>query len=352
MNLPVSGALLMKSITKTTRFCPAFYLLGVFCLPAQAALKCANGDGSATLVDISNRVKVTPGTPVGTTLFSQTFTGLKARCSLTTATGSAETAYFSRPNLSTALGGGLTLFVTYKGNRNSTAANISTGVMVSDRSAFLGLASSFWQEVSLDPVTVEIVKTGTTGTTSPGTASANMTIGSVGSTMQTSDKAIFYLRGANTIGYLAETCKVPTPASFDVSLGSVGISGSSGFGSGVGSTSQAKDFAINLSCDTAVSGAFKVMMQLDGTPVSGLANQGVLALTNSGASGVASGVGVQVLQGASGTPVSFATPWQVGAFPVSASLINVPFSARYYQTAARVTPGSANSSMTYTISYQ
>ncbi|MEX1843596.1 fimbrial protein [Enterobacter cloacae] len=338
----------MNIITKTTRFSPAFYLLGLFCFPAQAALKCANGDGSATLIDLSNRVKVTPGTPVGTTLFSQTFTGLKAKCSLTTATGSAETAYFSRPNLSTALGGGLTLFVTYKGNRNSTAANISTGVMVSDRSAFLGLASSFWQEVSLDPVTVEIVKTGTTGATS---ASANITIGSVGSTLQTSDKAIFYLRGANTISYMAETCTVPTPASFDVSLGSVGVS-SSGFGSGVGSTSAAKDFSINLSCDTGVSGAFKVMMQLDGTPVSGLENQGVLALTNSGASGVAGGVGVQVLNKANSTPVSFAKPWQVGAYPISASLITVPFSARYYQTAASVTPGTANSSMTYTISYQ
>ncbi len=351
MILPVSGVWLMNINIRNRLFCSALCLLGVLCTPVQAALKCANGDGASTIIDIANAVKVTPGTPVGTTLFSQTFTGVKVRCSLTTATGGTETAYFSRPNLSTALGSGLTLFVTYKGNRNSTAGNISTGVVVTDRSAFLGLASSFWQQVSLDPITIEIVKTGTTGTTAPGTVTANLTVGSVGSTLQSSDKATFFLRGANTIGYLAETCKVPTPASFDVSLGTVGVS-SSGFGSGIGSTSAAKDFAINLNCDTAVSGAFKVMMQLDGTPVSGLANQGVLALTGSGSNGVAGGVGVQVLQGANKTPAAFAKPWQVGAFPISSSLITVPFSARYYQTAATVTPGTANSSMTYTISYQ
>jgi hypothetical protein len=319
---------------------------------AQAALKCANGDGSATLVDLASSVKVTPSTPIGTTLFSQTFTGIKAKCSLTTATGSGETAYFVRPNLSTTLGGGLTLFITYNGNRNSTAANISTGVTVTDRSAFLGLTSSFWQDVALGPITVEIKKTGATGTSAPGTVNANLTIGSVGSTLQTSDKALYYLRGGNTIGYLAETCKVPSPASFDVQLGSIAANSSSGFGSGVGSTSTAKDFAIALSCDTAISGAFKVMLQLDATPVSGLADQGVLALTNAGTLGVAGGVGVQVLNRTTSTPVALATPWLVGNFPMSSSLINVPFSARYYQTAARVTPGTANSSMTYTISYQ
>ncbi|WP_167796643.1 fimbrial protein [Serratia proteamaculans] len=320
--------------------------------PAQAALKCANGDGSATLVDLASAVKVTPSTPLGTTLFSQTFTGIKARCSLTTATGSGETAYFVRPNLSAALGGGLTLFVTYNGKRDSAAANISTGIIVTDRSAFLGLVPSFWQEVSLAPITIEIVKTAATGTAAPGSVSANLTIGSVGSTLQTSDKALYYLRGANTIGYVAETCKVPTPASFEVPLGNVATSTSSGFGSGVGSTSTAKDFAIALSCDTAVSGAFKVMMQLDGTPATGLATQGVLALKDAGGKGVAGGVGVQVLNRTTSSPVTFATPWLVGNFPMSSSLINVPFSARYYQTAASVTPGTANSSMTYTLSYQ
>jgi type 1 fimbria pilin len=317
---------------------------------AQADLKCATGDGSATLVDLASSVKVTPSTPIGTTLFSQTFTGIKAKCSTSTLRETA-TAYFVRPNLSTVLGSGLTLFVTYNGNRNSTAGNISTGVTVNNNSAFLGLPSSSWQDVALGPITVEIVKTGATGTSAPGTVSANLTIGSVGSTLQTSDKALYYLRGGNTIGYLAETCKVPSPASFNVELGNIAAS-TSGFGSGVGSTSTAKDFAIALSCDTAISGAFKVMLQLDATPVSGLASQGVLALTDAGKPGVAGGVGVQVLNRTTSTPVALATPWLVGNFPMSSSLINVPFSARYYQTAARVTPGTANSSMTYTISYQ
>lgn len=318
---------------------------------AQADLKCATGDGSATLVDLASSVKVTPSTPIGTTLFSQTFTGIKAKCSTSTLRETA-TAYFVRPNLSTVLGSGLTLYVTYNGNRNSTAGNISTGVTVTNNSAFLGLPSSSWQDVTLGPITVEIVKTGATGTSAPGTVSANLTIGSVGSTMQSSDKALYYLRGGNTIGYLAETCKVPSPASFEVPLGSTAVNSSSGFGSGVGSTSTAKDFAIALSCDTAISGAFKVMLQLDATPVSGLASQGVLALTNAGASGVAGGVGVQVLNRTTSTPVALATPWLVGNFPMSSSLINVPFSARYYQTAAKITPGTADSSMTYTISYQ
>lgn len=351
MTMPTQGSSIMKISRVNAIVMSAIGTLWLVGSPVQAALKCANGDGSATLIDLATSVKVTPSTPIGTTLFSQTFPGIIAKCSTSTLRETA-TAYFVRPNLSTALGSGLTLFVTYKGIRSSTAGNISTGVTVTNNSAFLGLPSSSWQDVALGSITLEIVKTGTTGTSAPGTVSANLTVGSVGSTLQTSDKALYYLRGANTISYVAETCKVPSPASFEVPLGNIAASSTSGFGSGVGSTSPAKDFSIALSCDTAISGAFKVMLQLDATPVSGLAAQGVLALTNAGASGVAGGVGVQVLNRPTSTPVTLATPWLVGNFPMSSSLINVPFSARYYQTVARVSPGTANSSMTYTISYQ
>lgn len=318
---------------------------------AHADLKCELGDSSGTLLDLGGaaaQLKITPSTPIGTTLFSQTFTGLTAKCSLTTATGSSETAYFVRPNLAAALGSnGLSLYVTYNSNRNNTAVNLSTGTVVTNRSAFLGLPSSSWQSVSLGPVTIEVVKTGATTATSPTGISANIIAFSVGSTLKGGDKANYFLRGANGIVYQTETCKVNTPANFEVQLGSVAVSSKSGFGSGTGSTSTATNFNIGLTCDTAVSGKFDIMLQLDGTAVSGLASSGVLALTAGGATGL----GVQVRKG-DDTTVAFATPWKIGSYPATSSTLTLPFSARYYQTQAKVTPGAANSSMTYTLSYQ
>jgi type 1 fimbria pilin len=119
-------------------------------------------------------------------------------------------------------------------------------------------------------------------------------------------------------------------------------------GSGIGQTSPSTAFNLQLNCEALLSGTFDVMMQLDGDAADGLSDVGVVSLNSTS---TASGVGVQILN-ESQQPVALAAPYRVAAYPLSSALITVPLYARYYQTAATITPGSANAVATYTISYQ
>ena len=113
--------------------------------------------------------------------------------------------------------------------------------------------------------------------------------------------------------------------------------------SSVGSTSSGTAFTIPLTCPSA---GVSVKMQLDGTTVSGYNN--ALALSDSGSNGVASGYGVQVLTGSS--PVIIGTPTQVAT--TTSGQVNVPLTARYIKTAASSSSGTANSTATFTMTYQ
>jgi len=90
------------------------------------------------------------------------------------------------------------------------------------------------------------------------------------------------------------------------------------------------------------------MMQLDGDASSGLSEAGVVALNTTS---TASGVGVQILN-ENQQPIALATPFNIASYPLSSALITVPLYARYYQTAAKINPGTANAVATYTLSYQ
>ncbi|MBW1250804.1 fimbrial protein [Pseudomonas tolaasii] len=112
---------------------------------------------------------------------------------------------------------------------------------------------------------------------------------------------------------------------------------------GVGPSTTSTSFSIGLDC---LAGS-KISMTISGTAdVSGV--QGVLALDPSTSPPAASGLGLQVLF--AGTPVTLGT-----AVPVMnsapAGAVTIPMTARYYQTAARVTGGPANSTATFTMTY-
>jgi len=73
----------------------------------------------------------------------------------------------------------------------------------------------------------------------------------------------------------------------------------------------------------------------------------------------ASGVGVQILNGTTvlGYGPDSAAPgntnqWYAGNIAVGTSRFTIPLSARYVQTGATVTPGTANAQATFTMSYQ
>lgn len=114
--------------------------------------------------------------------------------------------------------------------------------------------------------------------------------------------------------------------------------------SGVGSTQGEQSFDIVLECEKIANGV--VRLRMDGTPHSSNA-PGVLALTSSTA---ATGVGLQVLDGATNAPVDLGRPKQLAG--LTNGLNTLPYRVRYYQTSTPVGAGAALASVTLTLTYQ
>lgn len=150
--------------------------------------------------------------------------------------------------------------------------------------------------------------------------------------------SIYNAININTVTIINASCTVDT-SSITVPLGNV----YSSIFSTVGSTSNETAFTIPLTCPST---GVKVKIQLDGNTVSGSTT--ALALSNSGDNGVASGYGVQVITGSS--PIVIGTPTQVTTSTMGQ--INVPLKARYIKTSANSSSGTANSTATFTISYE
>ena len=107
--------------------------------------------------------------------------------------------------------------------------------------------------------------------------------------------------------------------------------------------------AFNVALKSCPAGINRVTYRIDAvTPIVNAANS-VVAL-NSGST--ATGVGVQLLDG-SGNVFPLGTPKGLGGYSTSTGGdYAIPFNARYYQTGAAVGPGSANTAMTFTMSYE
>lgn len=81
------------------------------------------------------------------------------------------------------------------------------------------------------------------------------------------------------------------------------------------------------------------------------ATTGIIRLDND--PNVATGIGIQLAQGsdASATPLNLSQMFRYDMLSSSVTNIIVPFQARYIQTADAVTPGPANSKLTFTVGY-
>lgn len=111
---------------------------------------------------------------------------------------------------------------------------------------------------------------------------------------------------------------------------------------GVGTTIREKDLAIPLVCDQFAS----VNVTFDGLQAAGYPN--ILALNP--VADAATGVGIQLLNKSTGTPVPLKSPISMGTAPGTGPL-DLEFTARYYQTADRVTGGPAGANATFTMTY-
>ena len=196
---------------------------------------------------------------------------------------------------------------------------------------YFRLNGANWQEN--DAVTLEIVKTGAIADGSVLNSGLLATFQAGPRGYGSISDAVIKL--ANSLTFTAPACQVSTP-NINVTLPTV----SSGAFSGVGSVTGATPFQIGLQCS---SGATVRITMTTATPVAG--QTGVIAPS----SGTTSGVGVQVLN-SSGNPVQFGNPAVIGATPNGSMTVN--YSARYFQTAPAVGPGTLGATATFTLSYQ
>jgi type 1 fimbria pilin len=116
---------------------------------------------------------------------------------------------------------------------------------------------------------------------------------------------------------------------------------------GMDSTTGDRRFSIKLRCQANPNLQKWVDLRLDATQDPSN-RQGVLRITQGGA-GIATGVGIQLL-GGDAQPVRFGKGMQVG--PMKNGSYDVPYTARYYQTAARIRPGRADGTATFTLEYR
>lgn len=105
----------------------------------------------------------------------------------------------------------------------------------------------------------------------------------------------------------------------------------------------------NVALNNCPAGLASIKYQVDAvTPVVNAANS-VVALDGSS---TATGVGVQLLDG-SGNVFPLGSPKPFGGYSsATGGSYTIPFRARYYQTGTAVGPGTANSAMTFTMTYQ
>jgi major type 1 subunit fimbrin (pilin) len=118
--------------------------------------------------------------------------------------------------------------------------------------------------------------------------------------------------------------------------------------SGVGYTTPTVAFDVNINACPAGS---LTTIQYQFIPVNAVidANNGLLALDSNA---TATGIALQLKDG-SDAPLKFNTPYTLAGYSKAAGgSYKVPLKAAYRQTAATVTPGSANAALTFTMTYQ
>ncbi|MBD8874257.1 fimbrial protein [Rhodanobacter sp. DHB23] len=111
---------------------------------------------------------------------------------------------------------------------------------------------------------------------------------------------------------------------------------------GTGATAGQTPFNVQLSCQTGASLSITLATANQQTGTTS-----VIAPT--AGNGYAGNVGVQLLDG-KGNPITFGTAISEGA--TSSGTMNLPFNARYYQTAPGATAGLVTATATYTLTYQ
>ncbi|WP_380182589.1 fimbrial protein [Kalamiella sp. sgz302252] len=320
-----------------------------FCLGAAVAqaagdvtLDCKKADTDTALDFSSLNLYISADIPPGTVLYSGKM-NIALLCALNNSQNNDQVElYFKRKHIEDNVPGyGLRLYTGYGGTLGTEVENIATGKMVRACDA-----EPFCNTITL-AIPFQIVKT-SAEMTAPVSSTDKVNIFDLGAETAGTDLKFYATNIHSGITVRDETCSTMGINNLTVALGSWSLD-KNGLGSGPGATSAATAFSLTLNCEALLSGAFDVMMQFNGSAVSGLEDKGVVALT--AASNAAKNVGIQLLNSEK-QPVALNKPFSVASWPLSSSTIKVPFYARYYQTGQKITAGKANGLVTYTLSYQ
>lgn len=338
----------MKMTRGRNRRCPALlrtaaatlllWTVGIGPAHAAALAKCESLIGGK-LATLPENLKIASDAPVNTVLWKQSGIQISARCwQVLPMSGNMEAIFYRYRDDPKLVANGIAIYVTYNGNRGHGDAAIPTGTII-PRTGEVKVTAT---------VDVELVKIGATPSTPTDLPMRSVLVGMISAPNEQSDSARYMLFGFERVSFQKTTCSTTTP-SLQVELGTHALGKAGAIGSGIGSTSPAKDFSIEIQCDSGVAGDFVVNMMFEGNALD--AGSGVLALSSESN---ASGVGIQLLRN-DGQPVQLGTPWQIADSPSlqpRLSNFSVPLSARYYQTDAAAKPGTANGTATFTIIYR
>ncbi|WP_175676263.1 fimbrial protein [Burkholderia ambifaria] len=326
------------TLLRTSAAALLLWTVGMGAAHAAALAKCESLTGGK-LATLPENLKIAWDAPVNTVLWKQSGIQISARCwQVLPMSGNMEAMFYRYIDDPKLVANGVAVYVTYNGNRGHGDVAIPTGTMIPRTGEVKVMAT----------VDVELVKIGATPSTPTDLPLRSVLVGMISAPNEQSDSARYMLFGFENVSFQKTTCSTTTP-SLQVELGTHALGKVGGIGSGIGSTSPAKDFSIGIQCDSGVAGNFVVNMMLEGNALD--AGNGVLALS-SGSD--ASGVGIQLLKD-DGKPVQLGTPWQIADSPSAQAKspnFSVPLSARYYQNDASAKPGKANGAATFTIIYR
>lgn len=211
------------------------------------------------------------------------------------------------------------------------------GTQCDTRSTPLGYVSSDGANTFNFNVTLALVKTATSITTGELQQSeTRFGLGVYGHEGISSPNTLSY---AGTISLQQVTCTV-SPQSLAITLGDFPVSAFTH----IGATTAEKAFTLNITCDDTVQP--EVMI----SSANGYESSypGVVKLTPE--NGVATGVGIEM--SFDGMLATFDQYENTASLAYVNQTLQVPFTARYYQTANTVTPGTANGVATITLGYK
>ncbi len=116
---------------------------------------------------------------------------------------------------------------------------------------------------------------------------------------------------------------------------------------GPGTFTQATGFSLNL--NDCPAGMDSIEYQID--PVTAVVNSGNSVVALDGSS-TATGIGLQLLDSTGTAALPLSTPMTVNGYnPGTGGSYSIPLKARYYQTGSSVGAGKANTSVTFTMTY-